>query len=56
MANRTNTTDTRTTPILDLLRDIAAALSPANLWAALNEADEGVCLMEPARIRTQRRR
>ena len=56
MANRTNTSNTRTTQLLDLLRDIAAALNPVNVWNALNEAVDGVCLMEPARIRTRRRR
>ncbi|HEX9464799.1 MAG TPA: hypothetical protein VGB82_19545 [Alphaproteobacteria bacterium] len=56
MANRTNTSNTRTTQLLDLLRDIAAALNPVNVWNALNEAVDGVCLMEPARIRSQPRR
>jgi hypothetical protein len=55
MAYRPETSDS-TASILNLLRDIAAALNPVTLWEAFNEADEGVCLMEPVRIRTQRRR
>ena len=55
MAYRPETSDS-TASVLDLLRDIAAALNPVTLWEAFNEADEGVCLMEPVRIRPQRRR
>jgi hypothetical protein len=55
MAYRPEISDSAAT-VLNLLRDIAAALNPITLWEAFNEADEGVCLMEPVRIRTQRRR
>lgn len=48
--------DTETGPVLALLRDIAAALNPAHLWQALRDADEGVCLMVPVRVRTRDRR
>jgi len=53
MANRSNS---ETTPFFELLREIAAALNPINLWEALQEADEGVCLMEPVRVRAHDRR
>ena len=53
MANRS---DSEMSPVLDLLRDIAAAFNPLNLWTALQEADEGICLMEPVRVRVHDRR
>ncbi len=49
--------ETERDSLLALLRDIAAALNPAALWQALRDADEGVCLMTPVRVRaTDRRR
>lgn len=50
--------DTKTT-LSALLRDLLAALNPVTLWQAFQEADEGVCVMAPARVRVrydQRRR
>ena len=52
MANRSN----ETTPVFELLRDVLAACNPVNLWNALQEADDGVCLMEPVRVRVHDRR
>jgi hypothetical protein len=48
--------ESETGSFLSVLRDIVAALNPANLWQALQEADEGVCLMVPVRVRAQSRR
>lgn len=50
--------ETETGSLLAVLRDVVAALNPANLWHALSEADEGVCLMVPVpvRVRTYQRR
>lgn len=38
------------------LRKLIAVLNPANLWQALRDADEGVCLMVPVRVRSTNRR
>jgi hypothetical protein len=46
----------QTTPVLAAIRTWLAALNPALLWQALQEADEGVCLMAPVRVRTYDRR
>jgi hypothetical protein len=48
--------ETETGSFLALLRSMAAALNPANLWQALQQADEGVCLMVPVRVRSYDRR
>jgi len=53
MANRS---ETEMSPVLNLLHDVLAALNPLNLWNALQEADEGICLMEPVRVRVHDRR
>ncbi len=45
--------DRQTGSFLGVLRTLAAALNPANLWQALQDADEGVCLMVPVRVRSQ---
>jgi len=45
--------ESETGSLLDVLRQMVAALSPANLWQALQDADEGVCLMVPVRVRSQ---
>lgn len=39
--------------LLNVLRDMIATLNPANLWQALRDADEGVCLMVPVRVRVR---
>jgi hypothetical protein len=40
-----------------VLRQILAALNPLELWRALREAEDGVCLMAaPVRVERQRRR
>ena len=39
-----------------LLSDIVTALNPVALWQAFQEADEGVCLMVPVRVRNDHRR
>lgn len=48
--------ETETGTFLTALRNMAAALNPANLWQALRQADEGVCLMVPVRVRSYDRR
>jgi len=45
-----------TVSVLDALRAVIAALNPVQIWEALQEADEGVCLMQPVRIKSHRRR
>ncbi len=45
--------DRQTGSLLSVLRTLATALNPANLWQALQDADEGVCLMVPVRVRSQ---
>ena len=48
----------RTTDPIDLLatlREAVASLSPLRLWEALQEAEEGICLMAVP-VRTQDRR
>jgi hypothetical protein len=44
------------TDVLASLRELLWTLSPMRLWEALQEADEGVCLMVPVRVKQQRRR
>ena len=48
--------ESETGSLLGVLRTLAEALNPANLWQALQDADEGVCLMVPVRVRSQDRR
>jgi hypothetical protein len=48
--------ESETGSLLGVLRTLAAALNPANLWQALQDADEGVCLMVPVRVRSNDRR
>ena len=48
--------ESETGSFLSVLRDMVAALNPANLWQALQDADEGVCLMVPVRVRSNTRR
>jgi len=48
--------ESETGSLLGALRALAAALNPANLWQALQDADEGVCLMVPVRVRSNDRR
>lgn len=48
--------ESETGSFLSVLRDMVAALNPANLWQALQDADEGVCLMVPVRVRSNHRR
>lgn len=48
--------ENETVSVLDTLRALAAAINPVQIWEALLEADEGVCLMQPVRIKSHRRR
>jgi hypothetical protein len=48
--------ESETGSLLDVLRQMIAALNPANLWQALQDADEGVCLMVPVRVRSNNHR
>ena len=48
--------ETETGSLLAALRHMVAVLNPANLWQALRDADEGVCLMVPVRVRSYDRR
>ena len=48
--------ETETGSLLAALREMLAALSPTSLWQALRDADEGVCLMVPVRVRSTNRR
>ena len=47
--------ESETGSFLSVLRTLADALNPANLWQALQDADEGVCLMVPVRVRSNDR-
>jgi hypothetical protein len=38
-----------------VLWQILAAFNPAELWRALREAEDGVCLMAPVPVRSERR-
>ncbi len=42
--------------VLAAIQAVLTALNPMRIWEALQEADEGVCLMQPVRIKSQRRR
>ena len=44
--------ESETGSFLSVLRQMVAALNPANLWQALQHADEDVCLMVPVRVRS----
>jgi hypothetical protein len=44
------------TDVLAGLRELLWTLSPMRLWEALQEADEGVCVMVPVRVKQQARR
>ncbi|MBV8535873.1 MAG: hypothetical protein JO128_09790 [Alphaproteobacteria bacterium] len=45
--------ESETGSFLSVLRTLAEALNPASLWQALQDADEGVCLMAvPVRVRS----
>jgi hypothetical protein len=44
------------TDVLAGLRELLWTLSPMRLWEALQEADEGVCVMVPVRVKQRRRR
>ena len=44
------------TSILDFFKGLLADLNPVRLWEALQEADEGVCLMVPVPVKSHRRR
>ncbi len=48
--------ESETGSLLSVLRTLAAALNPASLWQALQDADEGVCLMVPVRVRSNNHR
>lgn len=38
------------------LREFLAALNPVELWRALREAEDGVCLMAAVPVRAERQR
>jgi hypothetical protein len=44
------------TDLLAGLRELLWTLSPMRLWEALQEAEEGVCVMVPVRVKQQRTR
>ncbi len=48
--------ESETGSLLGVLRMLAAAFNPATLWQALRDADEGVCLMVPVRVRSRTHR
>ena len=48
--------DSNTVSVLDTIKGMLADLNPVRLWEALQEADEGVCLMVPVPVKQQRQR
>jgi hypothetical protein len=48
--------ENETVTVLESLRTLVAAMNPVRIWEVLQEADEGICLMQPVRIKSNRRR